>query len=320
MQPEPALPLRLPSDPLPLLARDGLPPSVHLFEPEQVLALNAALVTGRPLLVRGEPGVGKSQLARAAAELLGRAYVHQAVDSRTDTRDLLYTFDDLARLAAAQLAAVTGSAEGLAPGLFLRPGALWWALCPTGARTQARAAGGPADGVAVSPHPDDPELTRGAVVLVDEIDKADPAVPNGLLDALGHGGFNPRGGERVARLEGGPQPLVLITTNDQRELSDAFLRRCLVLHLNVGEDVVAWLVKRGRVHHPQLAARVLEEAAQAVAGERARTPAGRCAPGLGEYLDLVAAVVGLAPTTRRRVALLKDLAGFVLDKRARARR
>ena len=78
---------------IPLPARGGMPPSVHVIDEGSVLAVNAALATGRPLLVRGEPGTGKSQLARAAAEALGRALVTHAVDARTETRDLLWSVD-----------------------------------------------------------------------------------------------------------------------------------------------------------------------------------------------------------------------------------
>src|SRR5215831_19488070 len=97
-----------------LPAAGGLPDSVHVIDEDSILAINAALATGRPLLVRGEPGTGKSQLARAAAQALGRAFVSHAVDARTETRDLLWTVDAVARLAEAQVmgaAAVRDVAE-----------------------------------------------------------------------------------------------------------------------------------------------------------------------------------------------------------------
>ena len=88
---------------IPLPEQNGLPKSAHVIDRESILAVNAALATGRPLLVRGEPGTGKSQLARAVAQVLGRAFVQHAVDSRTETRDLLWSLDAVARLAEAQL-------------------------------------------------------------------------------------------------------------------------------------------------------------------------------------------------------------------------
>src|SRR4051812_49021009 len=86
-----------------LPAMGGMPSSVHVIDEESIDAINAALATARPLLVRGEPGTGKSQLARAAAVLLGRAFLAHAVDARTETRDLLWTLDAVARLATAQV-------------------------------------------------------------------------------------------------------------------------------------------------------------------------------------------------------------------------
>ena len=77
--------------------------SCHIIDEDSLLAINATLATARPLLVRGEPGVGKSQLARAAAVALGRAFVPHAIDARTETRDLLWSVDAVARLAEAQL-------------------------------------------------------------------------------------------------------------------------------------------------------------------------------------------------------------------------
>lgn len=75
----------------------------HLFESRDVDAINAALAAGRPLLVRGEPGAGKSQLARAATQGLRRAFVPKVIDARTESRDLLWTFDAVRRLANAQV-------------------------------------------------------------------------------------------------------------------------------------------------------------------------------------------------------------------------
>ncbi|MFM9117360.1 MAG: AAA family ATPase, partial [Planctomycetota bacterium] len=82
--------LEKPSEARTLPAQGVLPPDVHLFDQTSVDAINTALAAGRPLLVCGEPGVGKSQLARAAAHELGRAFISFVVDSRTESRDLLW--------------------------------------------------------------------------------------------------------------------------------------------------------------------------------------------------------------------------------------
>ena len=76
----------------------GMPEQVHVFDQPSIDAVNAALAAGRPLLVRGEPGTGKSQLARAAAKVLGRVFVSHVVDARTESRDLLWQFDAVRRL------------------------------------------------------------------------------------------------------------------------------------------------------------------------------------------------------------------------------
>jgi hypothetical protein len=122
---------------LSLLPRGTMPAPAHVFDANSIDAVNAALAARRPLLVRGEPGTGKSQLARAVAEYLGRPLITHVVDSRTEARDLLWEFDAVARLAEAQLQGALGRpgpvdekalrAE-LAPERFVRPGALWWAL------------------------------------------------------------------------------------------------------------------------------------------------------------------------------------------------
>ncbi len=104
----------------------------HQFKSREVSAINAALAAGRPLLVRGEPGVGKTQLAEAAAESLERAYYPHVVDSRTESRDLLYHFDAVMRLAEAQLCGVLKdrdlARQQLSVDRFVEPGPLWWAF------------------------------------------------------------------------------------------------------------------------------------------------------------------------------------------------
>jgi len=125
-----------------LACSGSMPEQVHVFEESAIDAVNAALAARRPLLVRGEPGIGKSQLARAAAAALGRAYVSCVVDARTESRDLLWQFDAVTRLAEAQLAhAGHETAEAvrgrLAVRYFVIPGPLWWVFNWESARSQA---------------------------------------------------------------------------------------------------------------------------------------------------------------------------------------
>lgn len=305
-------------DSIPLPARGALAPSVHVIDEDSILAVNAALAAGRPLLVRGEPGTGKSQLARAAAEGLGRAFVSHAVDGRTETRDLLWTVDAVARLAEAQ---VMGALRQIEPDEvkrridvagFVAPGPLWWGFDWLSAREQARRAGA---GEPATPEGWQPE--HGAVVLVDEIDKADAAIPNGLLDALGHGCFDVPGRPPVA-LDRTRAPLVVITTNEERALPDAFVRRCLVLHLALPEqrdDLIRLLIARGRAHFGACAAAVLQRAAELLAHDREEMRRQDLSPpGLAEYLDLLRAVSGQRRDEAAQLALLERIARFALRK------
>ena len=117
------------------------PATRHRFAETDLWALRAALAAGRPLLVRGEPGIGKSQLARAAAQVLGLPFVYKVIDARCECSDLLYEYDAVARLAQAQIIGQTGAPqdwrEQLLEAHFVRPGILWWAFAWSSAREQA---------------------------------------------------------------------------------------------------------------------------------------------------------------------------------------
>jgi MoxR-like ATPase len=332
--------LEVGDDPVVQLAPAGdMPEAVHAFVPRQVRAINAALAARRPLLVRGEPGIGKSQLARAAARGLGRAFVAHTVDARTESRDLLWHFDAVARLAEAQLIGATRglgvsepdsgevedsaaqraqadrqAKERLAVGRFLHPRALWWAFDWEGALQQAREVG-----VQPPPQPDGGDPGVGCVVLIDEIDKAEADVPNGLLEALGVGSFLPQGSTQPVTAKG-QAPLVIITTNEERVLPDAFIRRCLVLHMRLPSDperLAELLIARGRVHFGRrVSAAVLARAAELLIADRktARENHWLPLPGQAEYLDLLRAVTASAAKAKDQQALLETVAEFVLKK------
>jgi len=305
--------------PLTLPDLGGHRASVHVFERRSILAVNTALDCGRPLLVRGEPGTGKSQLARAVAMALHRVFVSVFVDAGTEAQDLLWFHDAVTRLAEAQVQRAKGGGEvakELARERFVVPRALWWALDWKGAERQAGEVAAIKEPPPAFVAPCDPK--NGVVLLIDEIDKADSSVPNGLLECLGQRTFAVPGLGEPVRAKG-IDPLVVLTTNEDRVLPDAFVRRCVVLHLRVDEDgLVDWLMKRGRAHNPDpkdLDDDLLRQAAEQVERDRkAVRRAGFCPPGLAEYIDLLAAV------KQSRAAgdgvEIEEIAEFVLRKHA----
>lgn len=312
----------IPATPLPsyadapriLPAMASWPQAAHVFEPEHIVALRAAEAAGRPLLVRGDPGTGKSQLAHAAAVAARRQFLSLVVDARTEATDMMWRFDAVARLADAHLASVLGSGapKGLDVARYLQPGVLWWAFDWGGALQQAQDARITISVPKAPPQDFGWTPQKGTVLLVDEIDKAEADVPNGLLEALGNGRFTVGLTGRVVERQGGqPAPLVIITTNDERELPAAFLRRCLVLTLALpkGGALVDHLLKLGRLHFPALAkahGQVLKSAAEMLVDDRLQAyDAGVYQPGPAEYLDLLRAMDGLGGPPGEHLALLR---------------
>ena len=315
---------------------------VHQFDVGSLWALRAAVAAGRPLLLRGEPGIGKSQLARAAAVVLGVPLLVHVVDERSERDDLLATYDAVARLAQAQVSSLVKGDGGdwqakLSERNFVRPGVLWWAFDWRGARDQAELFGKHCRACPEPPKPpnwnEDDAASLGPVVLVDEIDKADPSVPNGLLETLGNAGFRvPHTGERVVMKEG-KRPLIIITTNEERELPAAFLRRCLVHQMGFPAsegEAIEFLCHRARVHWPDEAASIsgelCREVATALVGDRrlarGKGQDGQAVPGAAEYLDLIRVLVELgkgkagAERDKLQRAALEQVARFVLRKNA----
>jgi MoxR-like ATPase len=222
------------------LARRALPPSLgshreaaRFFQPDADLvdAVNAALAVGAPLLLTGEPGTGKTQVAFYLAwyfDLEDNLFpLH--VRSTTTAEDLLYRFDTVAYLHAANDPARQG--RGIAKAEFVEPGPLW----------RAYEAGGP------------------AVVLLDEIDKAPRDFPNDLLNVLDQHTFHvAEAGRTVSRT--GPPPIVVITSNSERRLPEPFLRRCIFHHIAFTEELLRRAVEARLGDFPNLSAEVREAA------------------------------------------------------------
>jgi MoxR-like ATPase len=297
------------------------PAAVHMFEKKTIWAVKAALAAERPLLVRGEPGSGKSQLARAAAKVLHRAFISEVVHSRSECRDLQWHFDAVARLGEAQTlgttTAPTDITARLDPKRFLSPGALWWTFDWESAEKQFSVCN---MGMGRPLKPKDWKPAQGCVLLIDEIDKADADLPNGLLETLGNGAFTvPYLDEPIGLKENTPPPLVVITTNEERELPGAFLRRCMVLHLVLPgeeEQLVKWLSDRGEIHFGKTCKeKVRAKAARLLWKDRQEAlKHGLQPPGQAEYLDMLRAVKQLYNTEEEQLKALDDIAEFALVK------
>jgi MoxR-like ATPase len=257
------------------------PEDLHIYDPKTILALNVALATRRPLLISGEPGSGKSTLARSAAAVLGWRYYKQMITSRTQAADLLWKYDTLRRLSHAQ-----NTEQKLLPDqYYVEPGSLWWAFDP---KTAAQR--GCQLEIEAQHCVRDPDLgtnvtmKNNAVVLLDEIDKADPDVPNDLLEPFDLKQFTVRETNDLVGLTNDRELLMILTTNGEREMPPAVLRRCVMLTLDPPDK--PWFVaiadlRRGKQQHT-----LHEAVADSVMDLReAARKASLREPSTSEYLD-----------------------------------
>ena len=315
-------PPQYPQDrPIELPPSEQWPAGVHRLDAKTAVALRTAEATGRPLLLRGLPGVGKSMTARAAAQVAGRPLLCHVINGRTEPSELQYRFDQVRRLADAQVLARGQKLND--EDQYLHPQALWWAFNWIGA-----------SGRAGRNHPHGEPLPKGwdpqsdrVVLLLDEIDKADPELPNSLLEAFASLAFTVEATGRRITCPPERRPLIIITTNEERDLPMAFLRRVLVHELTLPDApkaLQAHLAQVAKDHQDYLLAHnhrrkpclVVKQAAELVAGQRiAALNTDRYLPGTSELLDLVAALAELYPDSeaQQRTALT-EVADFVLKK------
>jgi len=188
------------------------------------VAVNAAVLLERPLLIKGEPGTGKTELAKQVASALRLDLIEWNIKSTTKAQQGLYEYDAVSRLRDSQL----GDERVRDVGNYIRKGKLWTAF----------------------------EANQKLVLLIDEIDKADIEFPNDLLQELDKMAFHVyETGETVAAKN---RPVVIITSNNEKELPDAFLRRCFFHYISFpDQDTMRQIVK---VHYPDIKEQLLTTA------------------------------------------------------------
>ena len=279
----------LPQQPMRGDRRDG----IYVWNDRIRLAVSVALATGRPLLLRGATGAGKSSLAMAEAKARGWRYYEQTITSRTQARELLWEVDQLARLQDAK-------GEGAKPIRdYVRPGILWWAINRDSAK-------------AFAPNANDPNFNRDengdpvesdrAVVLLDEIDKADPDVPNNLLVPLGSYRFQIEETVEPIQLARSEPPLIIITSNGERELPPAFLRRCVEFFIEAADETR--LLDIAKKHFADESRESLKKILDAVVAAKPTNWTGAEWPSPAELIDCVNAIRGLPQQSPADIARL----------------
>jgi MoxR-like ATPase len=185
-----------------------------------MLAVNAAATLQRPLLIKGEPGTGKTMLAEEVASALGMPLLQWHIKSTTKAQQGLYEYDAVSRLRDSQLAGIEGSDRVHHIENYIVKGVLWQAF----------------------------EADRPVVLLIDEIDKADIEFPNDLLREIDRMEFYVYETRQLVKAK--HRPLVFITSNNEKELPDAFLRRCFFHYIKFPD--AATMQKIVDVHFPTL--------------------------------------------------------------------
>lgn len=259
-------------------------PDAYDAEPGLADAVNTALLLAQPLLVSGEPGTGKTQLAEKMALELGLPLCKFETRSTSVAQDLFYHFDHVARFQTAQ--SDTNKAA-LDPLNFIEFGALGRAIVESLPTAEA-ATLFPAGRL-----PDWYGGPRRAIVLIDEIDKAPSDFPNDALNEVERHYFRIRevGGGRVVSAAEALRPIIVITSNSEKQLPDAFLRRCVFFNLQpIEAERLRRIVVRRLAGLQVRPGRLLDEALALFADLRSRDYDLRKRPSTSEFLGFVAAL------------------------------
>jgi MoxR-like ATPase len=222
--------------------------ATYVADEDLKLAVNAAITLERPLLIKGEPGTGKTMLAEEVARSLGKRLFQWHIKSTTKAQQGLYEYDAVSRLRDSQL----GDARVGDIGNYIVKGVLWQAF----------------------------ESEEQAVVLVDEIDKADIEFPNDLLRELDRMEFFVYETQQTVRAR--HRPIIFITSNNEKELPDAFLRRCFFHYIRFPDKEMMQAIVD--VHYPGIKKRLVQSALEVFFGIR-EMPGLKKKPSTSELLD-----------------------------------
>lgn len=212
------------------------------------MAVNAAVTLERPLLIKGEPGTGKTMLAEEVAESMGMRLIQWHIKSTTKAQQGLYEYDAVSRLRDSQL----GDEKVYDIKNYIKKGKMWEAF----------------------------ESDEQVVLLIDEIDKADIEFPNDLLVEIDKMEFFVY--ETGETIKAKKRPIVIITSNNEKELPDAFLRRCFFHYINFPERDT--MIKIIDVHYPEIKASLVNEALDIFFDVR-KVPGLKKKPSTSELID-----------------------------------
>ena len=252
----------------------------YVATPDLMLAVNAAITLQRPLLIKGEPGTGKTMLAEEVAGALGVPLLQWHIKSTTKAQQGLYEYDAVSRLRDSQL----GDEKVKDISNYIVKGVLWQAF----------------------------EQGKPSVILIDEVDKADIEFPNDLLRELDRMEFHVY--ETRETVRAAVRPIVIITSNNEKELPDAFLRRCFFHYIKFPDkDTMGRIVD---VHFPNLKKDLLREAME-VFFELREVPGMKKKPSTSELIDWLKLLVAedIPPEALRskdRKTVVPPLAGALL--------